>query len=48
MKNKNDLRSLANYKSQHAALAKEKGVEKEFEAAKTLTAAKKILYGVKK
>ena len=48
MKQKNELRSLANYKAQHAALAKEKGVEKELEAATTLTAAKKILYGVKK
>jgi hypothetical protein len=41
-------RSLPNYKAMHASLAKSKGVSKEFEAARTLTQARKILFGYKK
>lgn len=56
-KNKNSIyvpewewlgRSLTNYKDMHTSTAKEKGVEKEFQSAKTLTAARKILFGFKK
>ena len=38
-------RSLANYHAQHEALAAEKGVKSQFMAAKTLTAARKVLFG---
>lgn len=41
-------RSLTNYKAIHADKAKKKGVQDAFEAAKTLTQARKILFGVKK
>lgn len=41
-------RSLTNYKSMHAATARAKGVGHEFEAAKTLTQARKIAFGYKK
>lgn len=37
--------SLAGYKAQHQALALEKGLESQFMAAKTITEAKKILWG---
>jgi hypothetical protein len=39
------FRSLANYKSMHSGTAKSKGVEKELADAKTLTAARRILFG---
>jgi len=41
-------RSLSNYKSMHASTAKSKGVGPAFEAAKTLTQARKVLFGYKK
>lgn len=41
-------RSLENYKQMHTNTANDKGVYKEFIAAKTLTKAKKILFGFKK
>jgi len=41
-------RSLTNYKEQHTSTAKNKGVAKEFQAAPTLTQARKILFGFKK
>lgn len=41
-------RSLSNYKSMHAGTASSKGVKEQFQAAKTLTAARKILFGYKK
>lgn len=41
-------RSLTNYKQMHANTANDKGVYKEFMASKTLTAAKKILHGMKR
>jgi len=41
-------RSLDNYKNMHAKLAKEKGVSVEFQACKTLTQARKVLFGFKK
>lgn len=40
--------SLAGYKARHEALAKEKGVGGQFMAAKTITEAKRILWGHKK
>jgi hypothetical protein len=40
--------SLTGYKTRFMALAKEKGVEAQFVAAKTLTEAKKVLWGHKK
>lgn len=47
MKSRSDVfRSLENYKSIHQKTAKNKGVLGEFNAAKTLTRAKKILFGV--
>lgn len=42
------LRSLENYKEMHREMAKDKGFEKEFMAARTLTQAKKLAYGEKK
>lgn len=41
-------RSLTNYKDMHSSTAKEKNVSAEFQSAKTLTQAKKILFGYKK
>lgn len=41
-------RSLPNYKSMHASTAKSKGVSEAFQSAKTLTQARKILFGYKK
>ncbi len=41
-------RSLENYKSMHAKLAQDKGVEREFQESRTLTQARKILFGYKK
>lgn len=41
-------RNLNNYKAMHAGLAKSKGVSTEFQNAKTLTQARKILWGYKK
>lgn len=41
-------RSLENYKKLHINAAKDKGNEKEFLAAKTLTAARKLAFGLKK
>lgn len=40
-------RSLENYKAQHEQTAKSKGVSKQFQEDKTLTAARQILFGVK-
>ena len=40
--------NLANYKSQHAKTADERGVAKEFAKAQTLTAARKVLFGTKR
>jgi hypothetical protein len=40
-------RSLRNYKAMHHATARDKGVGEAFREAKTLTEAKKILFGVK-
>jgi hypothetical protein len=41
------FRSLKNYKEMHRKTADQKGVSKEFQAAATLTAARRILFGVK-
>lgn len=41
-------RSLENYKAQQAGVAESKGVGAELRAAKTLTQARKIVYGYKK
>ena len=41
-------RSLDNYKAMHEKTAKDKGVAHELANAKTLTQAKKIVYGHKK
>lgn len=41
-------RSLDNYKSMHEKAARDKEVWKQFSEAKTLTQARKILYGYKK
>jgi len=41
-------RSLDNYKKMHAKTAEDKGVDKEFHSAKTLTKARKILFGYKR
>jgi len=41
-------RSLNNYKSMHTPTAKDKGVLKELMNAKTLTQARKIVFGYKK
>lgn len=41
-------RSLENYKSMHKQTAINKGVEVEFQACKTLTQARKVLWGMKK
>lgn len=41
-------RSLDNYKQQHRNTSESKGVQKEFMLAKTLTQAKKILFGYKR
>lgn len=40
-------RSLSNYKSQQADIARKKGVGAQLQNAKTLTEARKIIYGVK-
>lgn len=40
-------RSLTNYKSMQSGVAASKGVTKELEAAKTLTQARKVVYGYK-
>ena len=40
--------SLTDYKARHQALAQEKGVERQFMAALTLTEAKRVLWGPKK
>jgi hypothetical protein len=40
-------RSLKNYKAMHYATARDKGVFEEFRTARTITEAKKILFGVK-
>jgi hypothetical protein len=39
------FRSLSNYKEQHEKTAKERKVGDAFKAARTLTEAKKILFG---
>lgn len=39
---------LSNYKQMHAGTAEAMGVSIEFKLARTLTAARKILWGVKK
>lgn len=39
---------LANYKSMHAGTAEKKGVSVEFKLARTLTQARKILWGIKR
>lgn len=41
-------RSLQNYKQMHSSTASDKGCSKEFQACKTLTAARKVLWGFKK
>lgn len=41
-------RNLSNYKEVHAHIARDKGLEQELKAAKTLTQAKKILFGYKR
>jgi len=41
-------RSLSGYKATHAKTAENKGVLDQFRKATTLTAAKKILFGVKR
>lgn len=41
-------RSLLNYKTQQESLAKRKGLTKELVNVKTLTEARKLLYGTKK
>ena len=41
------LRDLGNYKSMHEGKAKAQGCHAEFMAARTLTAARKILFGEK-
>jgi len=41
-------RSLENYKQQQAAIAKSNGVYEQLIAAKTLTAAREIVYGKKR
>jgi hypothetical protein len=41
-------RSLDNYKSMHAAEAATRGVGEKLKAAKTLTEARKIVFGYKK
>ncbi len=41
-------RSLSNYKAMHAKTAANKGVTQELLSAKTLTQARKIVFGVKK
>lgn len=41
-------RSLENYKAMHAQAAEKKGVSSEFQGAKTLTQARKVLFGMKK
>jgi hypothetical protein len=40
-------RSLSNYKAMHEGTAKGKGVGAQLQAARTLTQARKILFGVK-
>lgn len=40
-------RSLSNYKSQQADIARKKGVGTQLQNAKTLTEARKIIYGLK-
>lgn len=47
-KPKKKLRSLENYKLQHAETAKRKGVYEMFMSAPTLTRARAILFGTKK
>lgn len=42
------FRSLPNYKKMHEKTASNKGIAKEFQEAKTLTEARKILFGEKK
>lgn len=42
------LRSLENYKEMHKDKAREKGVEKELSSARTLTQARRVLFGEKK
>lgn len=41
-------RSLENYKAIHAKTAEQKGVSHELQNARTLTAAKKVVFGIKK
>jgi hypothetical protein len=41
-------RSLSNYKSMHAAGARSKGVYERLMEAKTLTQARKVVFGYKK
>ena len=41
-------RSLENYKSMHTKTAENKGCKEEFLACKTLTQARKVLFGMKK
>ena len=40
-------RSLSNYKKQHEGTAKTRGVYEELMKAKTLTSARRILFGTK-
>ena len=42
------FRSLENYKKMHNGTAKSKSVLEDFNSARTLTEARKILFGVKK
>lgn len=42
------LRSLENYKEMHKEKAKSLGVEKELSSARSLTQARKVLFGEKK
>lgn len=42
------LRSLENYKKMHEGTAKQRGCETELKNARTLTAARRILFGEKK
>lgn len=44
-KKKKTFRTLSGYKEQQTEVAKDKGVYEKFMEAKTLTQARKILYG---
>lgn len=44
----NVLRNLNSYKEMHRGLAESKGVSSQFQAARTLTEARKVLFGEKK